>query len=108
MDHPPQFGVALTAAERQSRRRAKLKEAAWIAAERQRRRAELEGAAPTPTVNKPFPRQARSRARLTAKNAKWLRESGSFFDEAANDRSWDQMDPKAYWLLREILGSSPD
>jgi hypothetical protein len=61
-----------------------------------------------PTDTKPFPRQARSRARAIAQDAAWLRESGSFFDEAADDESWGQIDPKAYRLLKEIFGPSPD
>ena len=65
-------------------------------------------APPTPTATKPFPRQARSRARATAEDVAWLRELGSLLEEVATDESWDGIDPKAYRLLKETFGPSPD
>jgi hypothetical protein len=61
-------------------------------------------APPTPTVTKPFPRNARSRARATAEDAAWLRKYGSGWE--AMIESSDLTDPKAYRLLREIFGPS--
>jgi len=61
-------------------------------------------APPTPTVIKPFPRQARSRARAPAEDATWLRESRPSLEEAY--RSWEKIDLKAYRLLQEIFGPS--